>query len=114
MRPGTVKYLSTVVAMELLAGAHSDRDRRLVRRLVGRFRRVRRLAAPEEGSYLDAGDVLALLQTREGLQPKAATGLAQDVLLAAQAKRLGAILVTTNARHFRLIQRHFPCNLMLL
>jgi hypothetical protein len=42
----TVKYLSAVVLMELRAGALSQRDRRLLRRLQAAFERAGRILAP--------------------------------------------------------------------
>lgn len=114
LKRGIVKFLSTVVTMELHAGVHHPRDGRLVTQLVDGFRRVRRLVVPGAESYLEAGRVLARLQREEGLEPRAAVGLVQDVLLATQARHLGATLLTANARHFTLIQRHYRFPLALL
>ena len=57
-QPGTVKYLSAVVLMELRAGAFSEADRRLLKRVQKAFEGAGRVLVPSRSVFADAGDVL--------------------------------------------------------
>jgi predicted nucleic acid-binding protein len=104
MQSRTVKYMSAVVLMELLAGTTSPRERRLVRGVETGFRRRRRLLAPSSAVFADAGDVLRRLRTERGFPLSSSNTIVNDVLIALSARSIGATVVTQNERHYRAIQ----------
>ena len=102
--------LSAVVAHELLVGA---RDRRridaLERGLIEPFRTRRRIHVPTLATWNLAADIdrgLRELGSYEG--SLAQRSFANDILIAATARELGAVLVTRNLRDFELIRRVVP------
>ena len=109
-----VKYLSSIVVMELEAGAFSVGDRRLIRDVVSAFRRARRVLLPTASTYEDAGEVLRRLQEFRGYSLSAAYGLVDDVLIALSARSIGATVITQNDRHFAAIQAIRPFKLAVI
>lgn len=99
-----VKYLSAVVKMELLAGAFSRKDRRLVERIAAPFARAGRILLPSVGVYEDAGGVLRELQETKGYNLARAHSLVNDVLIALSARSIGATVITRNERDFLAIR----------
>jgi len=61
-----VKHLSAVVLMELLAGAFSTRDRKLIRDITLPFAKANRIVTPTVSIYEETGDVLRRLQRLHG------------------------------------------------
>jgi len=110
---GTVKYLSAVVLMELRAGAFSERDRRLLRRLEAAFERAGRVLVPSRGVFAEAGESLRRLQTERGYSIGASHSIANDVLIALSARSIGATVVTQNERDYRAIQAVRPFRLVI-
>ena len=100
-----VKYLSSIVVMELAAGAFSVGDRKLIRDVISAFRRARRILLPTASIYEDAGEVLRRLQEFRGYSLSAAYGVVNDVLIALSARSIGATVITQNERHFTAIHR---------
>ena len=109
-----VAYLSAIVVMELYAGAFTERDRRLIRKLLATFARPERVVVPSERVSHEAGDVLRWLQEREGYDLARARGLSNDVLIALSARAIGAVVVTQNDRHFAAINRVRPFKLSIV
>jgi predicted nucleic acid-binding protein len=103
-----VKYLSAIVMMELLAGAFSGRDRKMIHGLVSVFVRTGRILLPSRSVYEAAGHVLCVLQQSQGDNPVGARSLTNDVLIALSARTIGATVVTQNKRDFAAIQRIHP------
>ena len=99
-----VKYLSSIVVMELAAGAFSVGDRKLIRDVISAFRRARRILLPTASICEDAGEVLRRLQEFRGYSLSAAYGVVNDVLIALSARFIGATVITQNERHFTAIQ----------
>ncbi len=102
--------LSAVVAHELLVGA---RDRRritaLERGLLEPFRTRRRIHVPTLATWSLAAHIdrgLRQLGSYEGSLSQRSFG--NDLLLAATARELGAVLVTRNLGDFELIRRVVP------
>lgn len=94
--PQTV--LSSVVAVELLAGARTTAARRLVEaELLAAFERRGRIVAPTAGAWLQAGSLLGRLK-REG----PGESWQNDVLLACSARERGWVVVTRDADVVRL------------
>jgi predicted nucleic acid-binding protein len=99
-----VKHLSAVVLMELLAGAFSTRDRRLIQDIALPFARANRIVTPTISLYEEAGDVLRRLQLLRGYSLPSAYGLVNDVLIALSARSVGASVITQNETDFAAIQ----------
>ena len=108
-----VKHLSAVVLMELLAGAFSSRDRRLIRDMNLPFAKANRIVTPTVLIYQEAGDVLRRLQHVRGYTMRSAYGLVNDVLFALSARSIGASVITQNERDFAAIQSVRPFKLVV-
>ena len=108
-----VKHLSAVVLMELLAGAFSTRDRRLIRDITLPFAKANRLITPTVSLYEEAGDVLRRLQRVHGYSMPSAYGLVNDVLIALSARSIGASVITQHGRDFGAIQSLRPFKLVV-
>jgi predicted nucleic acid-binding protein len=113
-RRENIKYLSAVVLMELLAGAFTARDRRLVHQLKTAFAKAHRVLVPMSSVYEEAGEVLRKLQQSRRYSQAATYGLVNDVLIALSARSIGATVVTQNERDFAAIQGVRPFKLALL
>jgi predicted nucleic acid-binding protein len=100
-----VKYLSTVVVLELYAGAFSSHDRRVLGSIVGAFARAGRMLVPSGPVWEDAGRVLRELQTSRGSVGAGYPSLVNDVLIALSARTIGAAVTTSNERDFAAIRR---------
>lgn len=102
--------LSAVVAHELLVGARNRRRiDALERGLIEPFRTRRRIHVPTLATWNLAADIdrgLRELGSYDG--SLAQRSFANDLLIAATARELGAMLVTRNLRDFELIRRVVP------
>jgi len=103
-QPGGVKLLSAVVMMELLAGAFSPRDRKLLQGVLNTFTKLGRILTPSTAMYREAGEVLRQLQTAQGYDLGRSHSLVNDVLIALSARSIGATVITQNKRDFLAIQ----------
>lgn len=103
-QPGTVKFMSAVVMMELFTGALSTRDRELLEDLVQTFTKLGRILTPSTTMYREAGDVLRQLQITQGYDLRKSYSLVNDVLIALSARSVGATVITQNKRDFLAIQ----------
>ena len=103
--PGLVRYLSSIVAMELYAGVHLKKDKDGVDRIYNIFNKTRRIVVPEKSSFPKAGIVLDNLRTRQGYDLKKTVSLSHDVLIALSALSIGATVITENQKDFLAIQR---------
>lgn len=101
---GAVKYLSSIVLMELLAGAFRAGDRKLIRSMIRAFAIANRILLPSARNYEDAGEVLRALQASRGYVFSRSHSLVNDVLIALSARQIGATVITQNERDFRAIQ----------
>ena len=98
-----MRYLSSVVQMELRVGAATRPARRLLDQLIRAHAASARLVAPSAPVFDEAGLVLRALRTA-GRDVRHAS-LVNDVLIALTARRLGATLYTTgDAEDFRAIR----------
>ncbi|HEX5545696.1 MAG TPA: PIN domain-containing protein [Nitrospira sp.] len=109
-----VKMMSTVVMMELLAGAYAVRDRTRLHDLFRSFRKLGRLLVPSAEVYEEAGGVLRQLQAAHGYRLRQAHSLTNDVLIALSARAVGGTVVTQNQRDFLAIQSIRPFKLSLI
>lgn len=102
-------FISSIVAAELVGGARSVRDRKVLEdRVLGPFMRHRRIFAPSATAWDALGRTLAILREREGLQlSQVPRSFAFDVLLAHSCRESGVVLVTGNARDMVRIRKAF-------
>ncbi len=113
-QPDTVKFMSAVVMMELLAGAHSMLDQRRLQDLFRTFTKLARIVTPSAATYQEAGEVIRQLQSTHGYHFRKSHSLTNDVLIALSARTLGGTVVTQNKRDFLAIQAIRPFKLSLI
>lgn len=100
-------YLSSVVIMELRAGAHSKGAIKAVSDISDFFRRVDRIITPSASDYERAGEIISRLQSIKKYDVKKTASITNDCLIAASAKSAGAVLYTQNIRDFQAIRDVF-------
>jgi predicted nucleic acid-binding protein len=71
-------FLSSVVMMELRAGAHTKESMKAVNELFEFFRRVGRIVVPSIKDYEKAGEILSNLQTSKGYDIKKASSITNE------------------------------------
>lgn len=100
---GTIKYLSSIVLMELWAGARSMRGQRLVSQLQKPYIDAGRIVTLKASQYIMIGKVYSdlPLEYRELLKR---SDFINDVQIAMTALSIGATLYTENVRHFDIIR----------
>jgi predicted nucleic acid-binding protein len=101
--PGSVRYLSSVVQMELRAGAATRPARRVLDQLIRVYTATARLVAPSPTVFDEAGLVLRALRLA-GREVRRAS-LVNDVLIALTARSMGATLYTADAEDFESIRQ---------
>lgn len=109
-----VVYLSSVVLMELRAGAHTPEAIKAVKELGEFFRRLDRIVLPSLRDYERAGQMLAQLQAVKGYEIKKSASITNDCLLAASARSLGAALFSQNKKDFQAIREVFDFTVIFL
>jgi predicted nucleic acid-binding protein len=109
-----LRHMSTVVLMELQAGATSRASADAVGELFQVFRKNGRLLVPSAETYWRAGSVLRALQARHKITPQKRYRLGNDCLIALSTHQIGATLLSRNARDFRLIQEIEPFPLIIV
>lgn len=113
-QPDAVKFMSAVVMMELLAGAHAVGDRLRLQDLFRTFTKLDRIITPSSSTYQEAGEVLRELQISHGYHLRKSPSLANDVLIALSARTVGGTVVTQNKQDFLAIQSIRPFKLSLI
>jgi predicted nucleic acid-binding protein len=107
-------YLSSVVAEELYAGALDTAAIRLIEAYVGALERAGRVTTPNFQDWKDAGTLVARISRQEPSRKAKVQQMLNDILLALNARRLGADLFTFNRKDFELIRRHRSFSLKVL
>jgi predicted nucleic acid-binding protein len=100
LSPNTLLWLSSVVLEELHAGAVGQ-VRDSIDRLEHDFERARRILVPNLGDWAETGRVLARVAAKYGYDKIGQGRLTNDALIAMSARRIGARVITINARDFR-------------
>ena len=108
-----IRYMSTVVLMELRAGALRREDQRLVQRLHDTFAQLGRLLNPGPETLWEAGRVLLVLQRTFRYDLKKRFQIINDTLIALSCRQIGATLISRNARDFQTIQQIAPFRLLV-
>lgn len=103
-------HLHSVVALELLAGATTEKMRRWVERsFIRPIERRERVFTPTHDASKRAAGVLASLVRDRRVRPKGIKkSLVNDCVIAASARDHGFVLVTDNIRDFALISDYLP------
>ena len=107
-------YLSSIVAEELYAGALDTAAVRLVERYVGALEKAGRLVTPFFQDWKDTGKIIAQVTRREPGRKSKTQQMVNDILLALNARRIGADLFTFNREDFELIRRYRSFSLIAL
>jgi predicted nucleic acid-binding protein len=101
-----IRFLSSVVLMELRLGANTPRRKRAVDRIKSAFP-AGRLIAPAPQLFDDAGQLFrALYGDGSGLLDR--LGVINDLLIALTARHIGATVITNNVGEFRRIASRLP------
>jgi len=108
------RYMSTVVLLELQAGALEPAAAKAVGDLYRTFTRTGRLLSPSPDTFWRAGSVLRVLQRRHGFDLRTRFRLVNDCLIALSSRQVGATVITRNGRDFRLIQQVVPFSLVVV
>jgi predicted nucleic acid-binding protein len=101
--PGFVRYLSSVVQMELRTGAMTRRARQLLDQLVRAHAVSGRVVAPSPARFDEAGVALQALRLA-GREIRRAS-LFNDLLIALTARQIGATVYTSDFEDFEAIRR---------
>ncbi|MCZ7625379.1 MAG: hypothetical protein C3F12_06410 [Candidatus Methylomirabilota bacterium] len=103
---GIVRFLSSIVLMELRLGANTPRRKRAVDRIKSAFP-AGRLIAPTPPLFDDAGRLFRVLYgDGSGLSDRLAA--IDDLLIALTARQIGATVVTNNVGEFQRISGYLP------
>ena len=97
--------LSAVVVHELLVGAlNATKERALLKGIIEPFRARQRLHVPTSQTWEKAANVDRRLRKRKDLESKLRTrSFSNDILIAASARELGAVVLTENREDFSII-----------
>jgi len=106
-----VTYLAAVVAYELRINALDSGTRGLVDAMIHPLQRTGRVVVPMCADWVEASDVITTIERKDRSWRSKLPALLNDILIALSARRIGATVVTHNARDFRLIQRYRPFSL---
>jgi hypothetical protein len=93
-------YMSAVVIEELYAGAFDSISVRLLDRMYETFEDLGRIVVPEASDWQKTGKVVAKLGQKYGFEGKFLLKITNDVLIAFSARRVGAVVVTSNVKDF--------------
>lgn len=97
-------YISSIVITELLAGAFTRTDIAIIQSLIKTAQKSRKIITPTQHDYIEAGKILAKLQSEKGYDLKKSYHITNDVLIALCARRIGATVFTQNKRDFETIK----------
>jgi predicted nucleic acid-binding protein len=101
-----VTFLAAVVAYELRVSAANRATQRLVQELTAPMERSGRSVTPTFEDWVEAATIATSIADRDRGWRSKLPGLLSDILIALCARRIGATLLTYNARDFHLIRRH--------
>jgi len=102
-----IPYLSSIVATELIAGAHSKIQKREISKFISHYEEADRIISPSHNICFQAGKCIEKLT----IPSKNILG---DSLIAMSAKSIGAEVWTINSKDFNLIKKVFPFKLKVI
>jgi predicted nucleic acid-binding protein len=91
---------SSVVLMELLAGAFDPRERKLIDQIVRNFTVI----SVTDRQWFLCGEIMMKLRRDKKIDRERVKGLLSDILIAVSARGIGAVLITKNEKDFKLIK----------
>ena len=99
--------MDSVAAAELLGGCRSRKERGIIEKLLAPFEGAGRVVSPNHRDFSRAGDAISKLR-QAGVTLKNPGAALLDGLQAADAARIGALLVTENVSDFKNLARIIP------
>ena len=99
-------YMSAVVMEELYAGALDASSVKLLDKMHDTFSGMSRLIIPDAMDWQKTGKVIAQLGKKYGFEKTFLSRITNDILIAATARKIGAIVVTNNQKDFHRIQEY--------
>ncbi len=90
---------SSVVLMELLAGAFDPRERKLIDQIARNFTVI----SVTESQWFLCGEIMMKLRRDKKIDRERIKGLLSDILIAISVRSVGAVLITKNEKDFKLI-----------
>ena len=91
---------SSVVLMELLAGAFDPKEQKLIDQIARNFTVI----SATERQWFVCGDIMMKLRRDKKIDRERIKGLLADILIAVSVRDTGAILITKNEKDFKLIR----------
>ena len=104
-------YMSAVVLEELYAGALDIHSVKLLDKMYDTFSGMSRLIIPDAADWQKTGKVIAQLGSKYGLAQLSLSRLTNDVLIAATARKMGAVVATKNKKDFLRIREYIDFKL---
>ena len=99
--------MDSVAAAELLGGCRSRKEKRIIENLLAPFEGAGRVVSPNLRDFSRAGAAISKLR-QAGITLKNPGAALLDGLQAADAARIGALLVTGNVSDFKNLARYIP------
>ena len=91
---------SSVVLMELLAGAFDPKEQKLIDQIIRNFTVI----SVTERQWFLSGDIMMKLRRDKRIDRARIKGLLADILIALSVRDTGAVLITKNEKDFKLIR----------
>jgi predicted nucleic acid-binding protein len=91
---------SSVVLMELLAGAFDPKEQKLIDQIARNFTVI----SAAERQWFVCGDIMMKLRRDKKVDRERIKGLLADILIAVSVRDAGAILITKNEKDFKRIR----------
>jgi predicted nucleic acid-binding protein len=91
---------SSVVLMELLAGAFDPKEQKLIDQIARNFTVI----SVTEREWFASGEIMMKLRRDKKIDRERIRGLLADILIAVSVRDTGAVLITKNEKDFKLIR----------
>jgi len=91
---------SSVVLMELLAGAFDPKEQKLIDQITRNFTVI----SVAERQWFLSGEIMMKLRRDKKIDRERIKGLLADILIAVSVRDTGAVLITKNEKDFKLIR----------
>jgi len=91
---------SSVVLMELLAGAFDPKEQKLIDQITRNFTVI----SVTERQWFLSGEIMMKLRRDRKIDRERIKGLLADILIAVSVRDTGAVLITKNEKDFKLIR----------
>jgi len=96
--------MSSVVLLELYAGAHDSQSIKLLDKLYHSFQSVGRFVVPDSGVWRQTGIIIQRLKKKYGFEARYLSHIQNDILIACSARKIGAFVATENGKDFQRIK----------